>query len=323
MPGPRPPPPLGEPRSGRCAPRSGPGGPRPPRLPRPGPSEEESGGVEESGSAPALRVGRGGRSAAGALRAAPRSRPAGAARGDAGPGQAQRGRGRGAAPDRVPPLRQRRAARLCGSARPAPRVAAWAGGQRGCSPPSFRFFAFSFSFFFFFPLFRSPPSPPRYTRAVAPAGWPWQKNTSPHPKCTAARPGDECGRQQGARSAGQGCGGGGRAALRPRSAAARCGAPRSPPSRDVGAGLGLGASRVAGREGIERTEGFGGCPVGAGSGGVGGPAQWRGFLSEVAAVGSSALRDGPERRGSAGEGRRCCHRDVLCWCWSVDVQDSF
>lgn len=33
--------------------------------------------------------------------------------------------------------------------------------------------------------------------------------------------------------------------------------------------------------------------------------------SAAAAVESSAFRGGPERRGSAGEGRRC-HRDVLC-----------
>lgn len=245
----------------------------------------------------------------------------GARRCGSGPGSARAGKGSGPGPRSAAQTKAGgEALRLCaaGTARRS------LGGRAARMQPSlFSFLCFFFFLFFFFPLFRSPPSPPRYTRAVAPAGWPWQKNTSPHPKCTAARPGDECGRQQGARSAGQGCGGGGRAALRPRSAAARCGAPRSPPSRDVGAGLGLGASRVAGREGIERTEGFGGCPVGAGSGGVGGPAQWRGFLSEVAAVGSSALRDGPERRGSAGEGRRCCHRDVLCWCWSVDVQDSF
>lgn len=67
----------------------------------------------------------------------------------------------------------------------------------------------------------------------------------------------------GAFRAGQSCGGGGRAALRPRSAAARCGVPRSRPARDVGAALERRGRRVAGQEGVERTEGFGGCAAGA------------------------------------------------------------
>lgn len=137
------------------------------RAPRPsarrsGPSEEESGGAEglRPRSGPPHRT-------RGPLRR--RRPPCGAAllagggsarRCGAGPGRAQRGRGKGAAPGRGAFRRSDKGGER-GSAQPAPRLAARAGGQRvlqrsrrGRRRPSFHFLSFFFlpPPYFAFPL---------------------------------------------------------------------------------------------------------------------------------------------------------------------------
>lgn len=194
-------------------------------------------------------------------------------RSGAGPGSARAGKGSSPGTRRVPPLRQRRGAGLC-AAGTAPRSpggrAARSAALAARTAPSL----LSFLIFFFSspPPISLSPSPPHYTRAVAPAGWPWQKNTSPHPKCTAARPGDECGRQQGARSAPG------------RAAAPECRRPVRSAALPAGPGCrrGVGAQRPP-RRGAGGGRAHGGLrrmrSWRAGSGGVGGSVKWRGFLN--------------------------------------------
>lgn len=303
-----------------------PGRPPPsaPPVLRPGgaaPLKRRAAAPRGSGPAPALRIGRGDRYAAGALRAVPRSRPAGAARGDAERGRAGLSAGgeRESSPGtrRVPPLRQRRGAGLC-AAGTAPRSpggrAARSAALAARTAPSL----LSFLIFFFSspPPISLSPSPPHYTRAVAPAGWPWQKNTSPHPKCTAARPGDECGRQQGARSAP------GRAAAG--EGGPRCGPGVPPPGAECRAPgrPGMSARRWSAEAAASRGRRGSSARRASEDAQLARGIRRRWWLREVArlservpsaaaAVESSAFRGGPERRGSAGEGRRC-HRDVLC-----------
>lgn len=238
-------------------------------------------------------------------------------RSGAGPGSARAGKGSSPGTRRVPPFRQRRGAGLC-AAGTAPRSpggrAARSAALAARTAPSL----LSFLIFFFSspPPISLSPSPPHYTRAVAPAGWPWQKNTSPHPKCTAARPGDECGRQQGARSAP------GRAAAG--EGGPRCGPGVPPPGAECRAPgrPGMSARRWSAEAAASRGRRGSSARRASEDAQLARGIRRRWWLREVArlservpsaaaAVESSAFRGGPERRGSAGEGRRC-HRDVLC-----------